>query len=76
MKTANRPSVEAVVGRKALIHGVAHCMVCDWLCEDYLTVQRKARQHTRKTGHRVSMELGYDVTITANAPNQARSEAE
>jgi len=43
-------------------------MVCDWLCEDFLTVQRKARQHTRKTGHSVSMELGYDVKITANIP--------
>ena len=65
-KAAIPGRVEAVVGRKALIHGVAHCMVCDWLCEDYLTVQRKARQHTRKTGHRVSMELAYDVTIMAN----------
>lgn len=29
---------------------------------DYNTVQRKAYQHAKTTGHRVSVELGYAVT--------------
>jgi hypothetical protein len=64
-----------LVRRKALIHGIADCLQCDWKCGDYLTVQRLAAQHHRKTGHRVSMELGYHVEFTPNeqAETSARS---
>jgi hypothetical protein len=48
--------------RKALVHGIAQCSVCTWTCEDYLTVQKKAAEHARKTGHKVSADLGYVVT--------------
>ena len=44
---------------KWLVHGIADCTVCDWHCEDYLTVQRKAREHANRTGHTVGVELGY-----------------
>lgn len=47
---------------KSLIHGIANCTQCDWQCQDYLTVQARAAQHARSTGHRVSAELGYSVT--------------
>ena len=50
-----------LVSRKALVHGIAHCGVCGWGCEDYLTVQNKAAEHARRTGHKVSCDLGYFV---------------
>jgi FixJ family two-component response regulator len=44
-----------------LIHGIAHCTQCDWSEEDYLRVQRRAAQHARTTGHKVTADLGYIV---------------
>jgi len=44
---------------KGLVHGIAECKGCDWYCEDYLTLQRKAREHANRTGHTVRVELGY-----------------
>jgi hypothetical protein len=54
-------SVQRRVSRKGLIHGIAHCTQCDWSEEDYLTVQRRAAQHARTTGHKVTADLGYIV---------------
>lgn len=59
-------SFNVLVGRKALVHGIAGCLDCDWVCDNYCTVQRSARRHTEQTGHKVGMELGYAVTISAN----------
>ena len=53
--------------RKALIHAVAHCKVCDKQWEDYLTAQAQAAAHSRKTGHHVIAELGYIVDYGAAA---------
>lgn len=61
-KSAKRRSQQRSVSRKALVHGIANCMKCDWTCMDYNTVQRKACQHAKTTGHRVSVELGYALT--------------
>ena len=47
--------------RKGLIHGIGECTVCGWRCEDYCTVQRKAAEHSKKTGHLVKVDLGYVV---------------
>lgn len=47
---------------KSLIHFVADCMVCGKHWEDYLTGQKLAAEHARKTGHKVSAEEGYAVT--------------
>jgi len=44
---------------KWLVHGIADCTGCDWHCENYLTVQRKAREHADQTGHIVKADLGY-----------------
>jgi hypothetical protein len=52
------------VGRKGLVHAIAHCMDCDWECQDYLMVQRKAAYHAKTKGHRVSAELGYEITYS------------
>lgn len=68
-KDAQPRSLHAVVGRKALVHGIANCLDCDWQCMNYCTVQRSARRHTEQTGHKVSMELGYAVTISGTGRN-------
>lgn len=54
-------SAQAVVNchRKALVHFIANCTVCDWKIQDYQTGQKKAAAHARKTGHRVIADLGY-----------------
>ena len=65
-KTSNAGWLRRLVRRKGLIHGIADCLECDWKCGDYLTVQKSAALHHRKTGHRVSMELGYHVEFTPN----------
>jgi hypothetical protein len=64
---SNSPGrVKIVVSRKSLVHGIANCLDCDWTCEDYSCVRRKAREHVAKTAHHVSMELAYGVQISAN----------
>lgn len=45
--------------RKSLIHLVAKCVHCDWISEDYLKGQRQIREHIKRTGHKVKVELGY-----------------
>ena len=45
--------------RKWLVHFIAKCDVCKWQTEDYLAGPRRAAEHSRKTGHTVSAELGY-----------------
>ncbi len=47
--------------KKGLVHGIAECQTCEWSCEDYLTVQSKAAEHSKKTGHTVKAELAYVV---------------
>ena len=47
--------------RKGLIHGIAKCRNCDWRCGDYLTVEKKAADHARRFGHKVTADLGYVV---------------
>lgn len=46
---------------RGLVHGIAECKKCSWRCEDYLTVQKLAAHHARKTGHKVIVDLGYVV---------------
>lgn len=47
--------------RQWIVHGIAHCTECEWSEDDYLTVRRRAASHARRTGHRVSAEVGYAV---------------
>jgi len=58
--------------KKGLVHGIAECQTCDWFCEDYLTVQRKAAEHSKKTGHTVKADLGYVVEYSY--PGKKRDE--
>ena len=44
---------------RALIHAIADCVICGKHWEDYLTVQKLAYAHARKTGHKVIVDLGY-----------------
>lgn len=46
---------------KSLIGFISNCRQCDWVCECYLTGQRKASEHARKTGHVVEAEQTYSV---------------
>lgn len=46
---------------KWLVHGIAECSTCGWVCQDYLTVQKKAAAHSRTTGHMVRGEVGYAI---------------
>ena len=45
--------------RKALVHFIAHCTVCSWQTQDYLTGQKKVAAHAKNTGHKVIADLGY-----------------
>jgi hypothetical protein len=44
---------------KGLIHAIAMCSDCDFSDYNYLTAQKKGRNHHIITGHRVSVETGY-----------------
>lgn len=41
-----------------IIHQIAQCQDCDWECSDYLTANRKAHYHKKKTNHRIIIETG------------------
>lgn len=51
---------------KALVHVIADCKVCGKHWEDYLTAQKLAAAHARKTGHKVIADLGYVVEYGSN----------
>jgi len=53
-----------VAVKKWLGHGLTKCTVCDWREEDYLTVQRKARNHSQNYSHKVMVDLGFAVEYT------------
>ena len=64
--------------RKALIHAIAECRDCPWRCEDYLTAQEASRKHHIKTGHSISMDLGYAAYYersTASPPPPSKPRA-
>jgi hypothetical protein len=44
---------------KSLVHGIAECQDCDWRCEDYLLVEKKAMEHAKAEDHHVALDLGY-----------------
>lgn len=41
-----------------MIHCIAHCQVCFNQNEDVDRAEKWAREHTKDTGHRVSIEKG------------------
>ncbi len=55
-----------------VVHGVAHCLDCDWSTESYKNAQAISAKHARKYGHRVEGELGiafsYDYRGSASFP--------
>lgn len=44
-----------------MIHAVANCNDCQWQDYSYHTAQRKGREHAKKTGHEVTIEVGYYI---------------
>ena len=46
-----------------LVHCIALCRDCSWECQDYKTAARKAREHHRKTGHKIGVETAYCYVI-------------
>ncbi len=45
--------------RSLLVHAIAECTICGKTFQDYLTTHDRAREHARKTGHKVIGEAGY-----------------
>lgn len=45
------------------IHGIAHCKDCEWQEEGYVVCVLEAQKHHKKTGHEISIELGFTRTI-------------
>ena len=43
---------------KGVIHVTAKCRACKWESGDYINGQRKAREHSRKYGHKIDVEVG------------------
>ena len=56
--------------KKWLVHGIADCTNCDWSEQDYMTVQKKAAKHAKKTGHKVTADLGYAVEYLSDRPRR------
>jgi len=57
-----------------VVHGVAHCMDCDWFTESYKNAQAIAAKHAKKYGHRVKGELGISFAYDAreDGPSQKK----
>ena len=47
---------------KGLVHAIADCTVCGKHWEYYLTAQKLGKAHAKKTGHKVTVDLGYFCT--------------
>lgn len=45
--------------KKWLIHAIAHCEICNFEEDNYLTARKLGIEHYKKTGHTVSIETGY-----------------
>ena len=63
MKTRAEPRKQSY--KKGLIHAIADCTVCGKHWEDYMTAQKLAAAHARRTGHKVIVDLGYVVEYGA-----------
>jgi len=48
--------------RPSLVHAVADCQDCDFEDGWYITAVKSARDHAKKTGHKVVVETGYSKT--------------
>lgn len=44
--------------RSWTIHAIIECAECKWSSQDFMTAQKEAAKHARKTGHFVSGEIG------------------
>ena len=64
MKTRTMPRKQQN-HKKELFHAIADCTVCGKRWENYLTAQKHAAEHARKTGHKVIVDLGYLVEYGA-----------
>lgn len=47
--------------RKSVVHAICQCQQCGWKTEAYLSAQKRAAEHARKTGHTVTGDLGLYV---------------
>lgn len=71
MATRSQIKTDVDRHRKALVHFIANCTVCDWRTQDYQTGQKKAAAHARSTGHRVIADLGYVIEYGPNVGAKA-----
>lgn len=56
-----------------IIHAIADCSDCDFVCEDRYNASRKAREHAKKTGHQVFVEIGHMKIYNERSENTAFS---
>jgi len=56
------------MGKKWLVHAILECVDCHKEWQDYLTAQKCASNHARKTGHTVKGDLGYSVEYKGSKP--------
>lgn len=52
-----------------LIHAIATCKDCDWEDQDWQVAQKTAREHHKKTGHEVNLEIGYNKIYQRSSQN-------
>ena len=45
--------------KMGLVHCIAECRDCSWREDGYLKARKKALAHYERTGHLVSVEVGY-----------------
>ena len=48
--------------KKILERALAYCHDCTWTEEDEDIAQKEGRKHAMKTGHMVTVEIGYSQT--------------
>jgi hypothetical protein len=45
--------------RAWIVHFIADCSECDWYSDDFIDGPKKAADHAKQTGHKISGEKGY-----------------
>ena len=55
-----------------VVHGVAHCLDCDWDTESYKNAQAIAAKHAKTYGHRVEGELGIAFSYDGRDESQVK----
>lgn len=55
------------MSRSNLVHAIANCEDCDWQEHDYRVARKRAYQHAKKHGHKVTGETAYYFVYNGRA---------